>query len=147
MCVEFIKQQGMNVQPLGTERVSREHPVKRVRRLVHDGLPAVYHLEVPRQRRRSPHHRSCLAVDDASLLAVAGRTVDFRPRLGVKGSHIEGDAGQRRALALLLGQLDVANPMLSGAIRVEPAEQLTQDVVLPRQQDKRLAGVLAFAVP
>jgi hypothetical protein len=37
--------------------------------------------------------------------------------------------------------------MLPRAVWVQPAEELTQDVVLPRQERERLAGVLAFAVP
>ena len=100
---------------------------------MHDRLAAVDHLEMLRQRRRGPHHRRRLPVDDARLLAVAGRTVDFRPRLGVKGRHVERDAGERRTLALLLRQLDVPNTMLADALWREPAEELTHDVMLPRQ--------------
>jgi len=54
--MEFIKEQGVDVEALGPERISRENPVKRIARLMHDGLAAVDHLEVARQRRRSPHH-------------------------------------------------------------------------------------------
>ena len=147
MCVELVKKQGVNVQPLGPERISREHPIERVARLVDDRFPAVDHLEVARQGRRRPHHRRRLAVDDACLLTVTGRTVDLGPRLRVKSRHVESDPGERRALALLLWQFDVPNTVLPRAVRVQPAEQLTQHMVLPRQKRKRLAGVLALAVP
>jgi len=36
--------------------------------------------------------------------------------------------------------------MLPSAVWVQPAEQLTHDVVLPRQERERLACVLPFAV-
>jgi hypothetical protein len=144
--VQLVKQQSVDVQPLGTKRIGREHPVERIARLMHDRLAAVDHLKVTRQRRRSPHHRRRFPVDDASLLAVAGRTVDFGTRLGVKGRHVESDAGERRALALLLWQLDVPNAVFPRAVWVQPAKQLTHDAVLPRQERERLAGVLPLAV-
>jgi hypothetical protein len=136
----------VDIQPLGPERICTQNPVKRVARLMHDRLAAVDHLEVPRQRRRSPHHRRGLAVDDASLLPIAGRTVHLGTRLGVEGRHVESDAGKGGALALLLRQLDVPNTMLPRAVWVQPAEQLPHDVVLPRQERERLAGVLPLAV-
>ncbi len=114
---------------------------------MHDRLAAVDYLKVTRQSRRSPHHRRGLAVDDASLLAVAGRTIDFGPRLGVEGGHVESDASKRGGLALLLRELDVPDAMLPQPVRVQSAEELTHDVVLPRQERERLAGVLPLAVP
>jgi hypothetical protein len=136
----------VDIKPLGPERICTQNPVERIAFFVNDRLAAVDHLEVPRQRRRSTHHRRGLAVDDACLLAVAGRTVDFGTRLRVEGRHVESDAGKCGALALLLRQLDVPNAMLPRAVWVQPAEQLTHDVMLPRQESERLAGVLPLAV-
>jgi hypothetical protein len=113
---------------------------------MHDRLAAVDHLEVARQRRRSPHHRRGLAVDDACLLTIRSRRIALSTRLRVEGRQIEGDAGKCGALALLLGQLDVPNAMLPRAVWVQPAEELTQHMMLPRQKRERLAGVLALAV-
>jgi hypothetical protein len=113
---------------------------------MHDRLAAVDHLEVPRQRRRSPHHRRRFSIDDASLLAIAGRTVDFGARLGVKRRHVESDAGERRAFSLLLREFDVPNAMLPRAVWVQPPEELTHHAMLPRQERERLAGVLPLAV-
>ena len=136
----------MDIQPLGPERICTQNSVERVARLMHDRLAAVDHLEVPRQRRRSPHHRRGLAVDDACLLTIRSRRITLSTRLRVEGRQIEGDAGKCGALALLLRQLDVANAMLPRAVWVQPAEELTQHMMLPRQQRERLAGVLPLAV-
>jgi hypothetical protein len=63
-------------------------------------------------------------------------------------------AGRRRdrrvygkSLALFFGQFDVPNTMLPRAVWVESSEQLSHDVVLPRQKRERLACVLTLAVP
>ncbi len=136
----------MDIQPLGPERICTKNTVERIAFLVNDRLAAVDHLEVPRQSRRSPHHRRGLAVDDACLLTIAGRTVHLGTRLGVERRHVESDAGECGALALLLRQLDVANAMLPRAVWVQPAEQLTHDVMLPRQERERFACVLPLAV-
>jgi hypothetical protein len=144
--VEFIEQQSVDIQPLGPERICTQNPVERIACLVNDRLAAVDHLEVPRQRRRSPHHRRGLAVDDACLLTIRSRRIALSTRLRVEGRQIEGDAGKCGALTLLLRQLDVTDAMLPRAVWVQPAEQLTHDVVLPRQERERLACVLPLAV-
>ena len=48
---------------------------------------------------------------------------------------------------MFFGQLDVPHAMLPRAVWVESAEELTHDVVLPRQKRERLACVLTLAVP
>lgn len=147
LCVEFIKQQGMNVEPLGTERVSREHPVERVRRLVDDGLPAVDYVKVTRKRRRGSHHRRSFPVYDACLLTVASRSIALGTCFPIEPGQIECEASQRCALALLFRQLDVPHTMLPRAVWVQPAKEFPQHMMLPRQQRERLAGVLALTVP
>jgi hypothetical protein len=137
----------VDIQPLGPERICTQNSVERIAFLVNDRLAAVDHLEVPRQRRRSPHHAGRFAVDDACLLTISSRRIALSTRLRVEGRQIESDAGECGALALLLRQLDVANAMLPRAVWVQPAEQLPHDVVLPRQERERLAGVLPLAVP
>ena len=92
--MKLVEEQSVDVQAFGTEGVGTQHPVERVTFLVHDRLAAVDHLEVFRQRRRGPHHRRRLAVDDARLLPVARGTVDFGTRLRVKRRHVERDAGE-----------------------------------------------------
>jgi hypothetical protein len=47
---------------------------------------------------------------------------------------------------LLLRQLNVPNAMLPRAVWVQPAKEFPHDVVLPRQERERLAGVLPLAV-
>jgi hypothetical protein len=112
----------VDIQPLGPERICTQNSVERIALLVHDRLAAVDHLKVTRQGRRSPHHRRRFTVDDACLLAVARRAVDFGTRLGVERRHVQGDPGERRRLALFLGQFDVAHPVLPRAVRVQPPE-------------------------
>jgi hypothetical protein len=113
---------------------------------MHDGLPAIQHLEHLAQSRRRADHRRSLAVDDARLLAVARRTVDLSPGFAVRYQHVQGDPGQQRALAVLLWYLDVAHAMPPRAVRLEPAEEFPEHVLLPGQQQKRLPGRLALGV-
>ncbi len=113
---------------------------------MHDRLAAVDHFKVPRQRRRSPHHRRSFPVYDPCLLTVRRRRIALAARLGIKGRQIERDARKRRALPLLLGKLDVPNAMLPRTVWVQSAEEFTQHVVLPWQERERLARVLPLAV-
>ena len=144
--VQLVEQQAVNVETLGPERIRREHPIERVAGPVNDALPAVDHLEHLAQRWRRADHRRRLAVDDPGLLAVAGRTVDLRTRLAICQEHVQADARQQRALAVLLWDLNVCLAVLPAAVRLEPAEDFTQHVLLPWQERERLPGRLSFGV-
>ena len=94
LSVQLVEQQAGDVEPLGPERIRRQHAVERVAPTMHDRLSRVENLKNLRQSRRRADHRRGFTVDDASLLAVRCRTVDLGPGFAVGHQHVEGDAGE-----------------------------------------------------
>jgi hypothetical protein len=145
--VELVEEEHVDVEPLGPERIRREHAVERVRLAIDNRLPRVDHLQPLRQRRRRTHHRCRLAVDDACLLAVTGSAVDLGTGLVVADETVEGDAREGRGFPLFFRKLDVCRAVLSRTVWLHSSEHVGEHLPLPLQEQERLARLLALAVP
>jgi len=131
--VQLVEDHPVDVESVLGVGLGAQHLVEAVGRLVHDALGGREDLHAPVQRGAHAHHVGRHLEDDGGLLAVGGASVDLRALLEVGAGQKQRHRGGELALAVLLGDLDVGGVELPVSVRLHDAEQVADDLLLPRQ--------------
>ena len=146
--VELVKDAGRNVQTMLGGNLGGQHLIDAARGLIHHALGGRNDLDALHERRGLPDHIDSNIEYDGSLLAIRSTGVHFSLPLIVIDEHIEGKRGAELGLAVFLGDFDVCGVVLAhgGVIIAHCAENIPDNLLLPRKQDEWLAVKFAFCV-
>ena len=142
--VELVEHHAVNVEAVLRVRLGGEHLVKAVRRQIHHALLRREDFHTPRKRRTHPHHVRRDLEHDARLLPVGGAAIHLGALLPVTAAKQKRNGCGQLTLPLLLRNLDVRRVELAVAVRLQHAEQVADDALLPVDELERLPRPRSF---
>jgi len=144
--VQLVEHHAVDVEAVLGVRLGREHLVEAVVGQVHDALGGGQYLHTPVERGAHAHHVGGDLENDRGLLAVGGAAVHLGALLEVGARQQQRHGGGELALAVLLGDLDIRGVELPVPVRLDHAEEVADDPLLPGKQDEGPAGPDALGV-
>ena len=115
---------------------------------------AVHFSRVLAGRNIQPAPVHCVGIDqsggviiqDPRLFAGLCADIYLSPGLAVFGKEQKGKPSGKGGFSVFSGDVQKQRPEPAGAIRIQPAKQMPDKLLLPRQQCERLPGELPFKV-
>ena len=98
------------------------------------------------ERRTHPNHIGSHIKNDGGLPPVGGTAVDFRSLLSISTAKQKSDRRSEFALSILFGDFNIRSVELSVAVWLDDTEQVTDDLLLPVQKQKRFSSPCTFGV-
>ena len=142
--VELVEHHAVDVEAMLRIRLGGEDLIKAVRRKVHHALLRCEDFHAPRKRRAHPYHVRRDLEHDARLLPVGGAAIHFGTLLPITTTKEQRDGRSQLRLALLFRNLDVRRVELAVAVRLQHAEQIANDALLPVDELERLPRPRSF---
>ena len=124
----------------------RQHLVEAVGGLVDDPLLGSEDLHAARERRTHSHHVSGHVEYDGGLLAVGSAAIHLGAFLSIAAGKQKRHRSGQLALAHFLRYLHISRVELPVPVRLQYAEQVADDLLLPVDQFKGLSGPGAFGM-
>ena len=129
--VQLVEDDPVDVEAVLRVSLGGQHLVEAVRRDEDDPLVRGEDPAPLAQRRAHTDHVGGHLEDDRGLLSVGGAAVYLGPLLAVPAKEVQRDGRRELGLPLLLGDLDVGRVELSVAVRLNDAEDVPDDLLLP----------------
>ena len=124
----------------------RQHLVEAVGGLVDDPLLGSEDLHAARERRTHSHHVSGYVEYDGGLLAVGSAAVHLGAFLAVTAAEQKRHSRRKLRFAHFLRYLHISRVELPVPVRLQYAEQVADDLLLPVDQFKGLSRPCAFGM-
>ena len=142
--VELIEYDTVNIQAVLCIRFRRQHLIEAVERCVHQTLLRQNRLDTLFQRGALLHHLACYIKHNRCLLPICCTAVYFRAPFTVSGQQIKGDCCREFALTLFFGYFNIGRIVLPISVFFDCPENISHDLLLPRQQCEVLAMPFAL---
>ena len=145
--VEFIEHQPRHVQPVFRANFRRQDLIESSIGIVHNAFGGWNLLAAFLQGRAKGNHPGSNFIHDGRLRAVSSSPIDFRSWFVIPEEQIQSNGCGEFRLAVFLWNLNVCHVELSGVVGSQDAEEVTDDLFLPRQQPEAFSSPFALGVP
>ena len=136
--VQLIKHNSMNVEAMLRIRLCRKYLIETVRWQIYHALLGGKNLYSLAECWTHTHHVCCDLKHDARLLTVSGAAINLGTLLPIAAAKKQCNGGREFALPHFLGNLHIRRIELPIPVRLQDAEDITNDALLPVDQLERL---------
>ena len=144
--MQLIKNDSVCIEAVLVRHIRRKHLIGTVCRNVGDLLLRFQYLAPLFQCRTEPYHIDRYIKYDFCLVTVGSTAVDFRSLLSVTTEEKQGNRSRQFRLSIFLWNLDVGGVELTVAVLLYRTEYITNDLLLPIHQFKRLTRPCSFCM-
>src|SRR5690606_5484525 len=142
--VQLVEDRGMRIEAVEGVGIGAQRLELRIQR--RDAQVVAVDLDESPELRRPAYHLHCGVMDDPRLVFLRRGGVYLRPLLAIGDEEVERDRCGELGLAILPRNLDVGRAEAAGSVGAPPAEDRTDDLLLPLLEEEWAAGPLPLMV-
>ena len=144
--VQLVEHHRMDVQPMLGVGFRRKHLIEAPQRFIYQAFLRQHRLDPGFQRRALLHHIHRHVEYNGSLLPVGSAAIDLAAVFHIPAGEQQGDSGSQLGFPLLLRYFHIGCIKLAVSVRLDNAEQVAYNLLLPVDQFKILAVPFALGM-